>query len=338
MRGAKASLDYHTRILGPYPHRELRIVEFPRHRGTYARAYPGVIAMSEAFGFMARPEDGIDYPSLLAAHEVSHQWWGNQFRPARVEGGQVLSETLAQYSAMVVLEQQYGPEPLARLRRMFLRNYLLGRRNHRTSEVPLLRSTDHRYLHYDKGAIVMYALRDALGEERIETALRRLFTKHRLAGPPYPTTRDLYAELYAVTPAPLRSLLHDLFESITLWDLQVKQPHVDALSGGAWRVTFTVAAEKFEADSIGRERAVRMDDLIDVGVFTGPGVDGNPGQPLYLQKHRICSGTQTITVTVPRAPARVAVDPYHKLIERELSFDASTKNVAEIARSSGPPR
>jgi ABC-2 type transport system permease protein len=338
MRGAKASLDYHTRVLGPYPYRELRIVEFPRYRGTYARAYPGVIAMSEAFGFMARPENGIDYPFLIAAHEVSHQWWGNQFRPARVEGGQVLSETLAHYSAMVVMEQQYGPEPLVRLRRMFLRNYLLGRRNHRTSEVPLLRSTDHKYLHYDKGAMVMYALRDALGEERIETALRRLFTKHRFAGPPYPTTRDLYAELYAVTPTPLRALLHDLFESITLWDLQVKQPHVEPLAGGAWRVTFTVAAEKFEADSIGRERAVPMNDLIDVGVFTGPTVDGNPGQPLYLQKHRLHSGSQTITVTVPRAPARVAIDPYHKLIERELSDDTTTNNVAEIAQLSGTPR
>jgi ABC-2 type transport system permease protein len=338
LRGAKASLDYHTRVLGPYPHRELRIVEFPRHRGSYARAYPGAIAFSEAFGFMARPENGIDYPFLVAAHEVSHQWWGNQLRPARVEGGQVLSETLAHYSAMVVMERQYGPEPLARLRRMFLRNYLVGRANHRSSEVPLLRSTDHRYLHYDKGAIVMYALRDALGEERIETALRRLFTRYRLAGPPYPTTRDLYAELYAVTPAPLRSLLRDLFESITLWDLQVKQAQVEPLPGGAWRVTFTVAAEKFEADSIGRERAVRMDDLIDVGVFTGPGVDGNPGQPLYLQKHRIRSGTQTITVTVPSAPARVAIDPHHKLIERELSFDTSTNNMAEIARSSGTPR
>ena len=333
LRGARASLDYHARVLGPYPHRELRIVEFPRHRGTYARAYPGTIAMSEAFGFMARPEDGIDYPFLVAAHEVSHEWWGNQLRPARVEGGQVLSETLAHYGAMVVMEKQYGPEPLARLRRLFLREYLLGRGNHRTTEVPLLRSTDHKYLHYDKGAVVMYALRDAIGEEKIETALRRLFTKYRLAGPPYPTTRDLYAELYAVTPAQHRSLLHDLFESITLWDLQVKQqPQAEPLPGGAYRVTFTVAAEKFEADSIGRERAVPMDDLIDVGVFTGASVDGHPGQPLYLQKHRIRSGTQTITVTVPRAPARVAIDPHHKLIERELSFDASTNNIAEIAR------
>lgn len=332
LRGAKASLDFHTRILGPYPHRELRIVEFPRHRGTYARAYPGAIAFSEAFGFIARPEDGIDYPFVIAAHEVAHQWWGNQFRPARVEGGQVLSETLAHSSAMLAMEREYGPEPLARLRRIFLRNYLLGRINHPTPEVPLLRSADHKYLHYDKGALVMDALRDAIGEERIEIALRRLFTKYRFAGPPYPTTRDLYAELYAVTPAAQRSLLHDLFESITLWDLQVKQAKAEPLAGGAYRVTFTVAAEKFEADSTGRERAVPMNDLVDVGVFD------KSGRPLHLQKHRIHSGTQTLTVIVPRAPASVAIDPQHRFIERELPDEGATNNVAEIASLSETPR
>ena len=331
VRSAKATLEYQARHFGPYPHRELRIVEFPRHRGTYARAYPTAVALSEGFGFMARPENGIDYPFLVTAHEVSHEWWGNQFRGARVEGGQVLGETLAHYGAMMVTEQEHGREPVDRLRRLLLHNYLLGRRQHRTTEVPLLRSTDHKYLHYDKGALAMYALCDAVGEERINTALRRLFERHRLGDPPYPTTRELYAELHAVTPAPLHSLLHDLFARITLWDLQAKQPRVEPLPGGAYRVTFTVAAEKFEADAIGRDRPVPMNDLVDVGVFAGPATDANPGQPLYLQKHRIRSGEQTITVTVPRAPARVAIDPYQKLIERDLVFDGSTNNIAEVA-------
>ena len=74
---------------------------------------------------------------------------------------------------------------------MLLRNYLLGRRSHRTTEVPLLRSTDHKYLHYDEGAMAMYVLGDVVGEERINTALRRLFEKHRFGGPPYPIERDL---------------------------------------------------------------------------------------------------------------------------------------------------
>ena len=37
-----------------------------------------------------------------------------------------------------------------------------------------------------------------------------------------------------------------------------------------------------------------------------------------MQKHRIRSGEQTITVTVPRKPVRAGIDPYHLLIDWEL--------------------
>jgi ABC-2 type transport system permease protein len=324
VRATKASLDYHARHFGPYPHRVLRIVEFPRHRGTYARAIPTAIAFSEGFGFMARPENGIDYPFLVAAHEVSHQWWGNQVRPARVEGGQVLAETLAHYGAMMVMEQEHGRAALDRFRPLLLRKYLLGRRNHSTDEVPLVRSTDHSYLHYDKGAVAMYALREAIGEARVNAALRRLFEQHRFGAPPYPTTRELYAELQAVTPPEHRALLADLFEKITLWELRAKNARAERAADGTWRVTFTVVAAKVEADGIGRDRPVPMDELVEVGVFAGD-------DTLYLAKHRIRTGEQTITVTVNREPTRAGVDPHQKLIERELGTPGRTNNIAEIA-------
>jgi ABC-2 type transport system permease protein len=322
LRAMKATVAYHVKHFGPYPHRDLRIVEFPRHAGTYARAFPNTIAFSEGFGFMARAEDGIDYPFLVAAHEVSHQWWGNQLRPARVEGGPVLAETLAHYGAMMVMEQTYGREPLERFRRMLLHKYLVGRQNRRSTEVPLLRSNDQQYIHYDKGALVMYALREYLGEDRVNTALRRMFERYRFCEPPYPTTRDLYAELQAVTSPELQSLLEDLFAEITLWELRAKEPRVER-AGAAYRVTFTVDAQKLEADPIGRDRRVPMNDLVEIGVFDGE-------QTLYLAKHRIRSGAQTITVTVPRKPTRVAVDPYRKLIERELIGAGRNKNSVEV--------
>jgi len=312
LRATKATLDYHARHFGPYPHRELRIVEFPRHRGTYARAYPTALALSEGFGLMARPENGIDYPFLVTAHEVSHQWWGNQLRPARVEGAQVLTETLAHYTALMVLEQTYGREPVDRARELFQHRYLLGRRGHRASEVPLLRSNDHDYIHYNKGALVMYTLREAIGEERVNTALRRLFVKHRFGGPPFPTARDLYAELRAVTPEAQRGLLRDLFETITLWSLRAKSARSERLPNGTYRVTLTVSAEKIVADATGRDRPVPMDDRVDIGVFDASGA------PLYLQPHRIRSGEQTIAVTVPRAPKSAGIDPRRKLIQRDL--------------------
>jgi hypothetical protein len=38
--------------------------------------------------------------------------------------------------------------------------------------------------------------------------------------------------------------------------------------------------------------------------------------PLYIEKHRLHSGTQTVTVRTTEKPGIVALDPFHKRIER----------------------
>jgi aminopeptidase N len=240
----------------------------------------------------------------------------------------VLAETMAHYGALMIGEKRYGREPIHRFRELLLHNYLVVRQNRRTEEVPLLRSNDQEYIHYDKGALVMYALREAIGEERLNEALRRLFARHAFGGPPYPTTRDMLREIEAVTPAQLRGLLQDLVEEITLWNLRARDGHVQSDLAGGYRVTFTVEAAKLKADATGRDKAVPMSHLIEVGVFA----DADLREPLYLQKQWIRSGTQTITVTVPRQPARAAIDPYNNFIERDALERARTNNVVELTR------
>ena len=66
-------------------------------------------------------------------------------------------------------------------------------------------------------------------------------------------------------------------------------------------MTLDVRARKVVVDEAGVETEVPMDDWVEVGVF-------GEGEP-YMQKHRIRSGKQTITVTVPRKPARAGIDP-----------------------------
>ena len=76
------------------------------------------------------------------------------------------------------------------------------------------------YVHYFKGAVAMYTLRDRLGADAVNGALRRFREKYSGAEAPPATSRALYAELQAVTPDSLRPLLSDLFEHITLWDVR----------------------------------------------------------------------------------------------------------------------
>jgi hypothetical protein len=56
------------------------------------------------------------------------------------------------------------------------------------------------------------------------------------------------------------------------------------------------------ADSVGRETETPMDDFVQIGVFA-PDQGGRPAAPLYLQRHRIRSGKQTLRLTVPSSPA-----------------------------------
>jgi ABC-2 type transport system permease protein len=331
LESMKTSLAYFSENFGPYQYRELRIVEFPRY-ASFARAHPHTITFSEGSAFLTRVDSGdVDRTFFVVAHETAHQWWGGQVIPAQAAGAGLVSETLAQYSSMMVLETAYGPEMVRRFYDYNMNEYLRGRRVYTNREVPLLDVVNQGYLFYFKGGVAMYTLRERLGVEAVNGALRRFREKFAGADAPPPTSRALYAELQAVTPDSLRPLLSDLFEHITLWDVRTDSARAESVGGGSYRVTLFVDASKARADSVGKQTPVAMDDAIEVGVFAGPVRDGSPGDTLYLKQHRIRSGKQAIVLTVPRLPTRAGVDPYRKLIERERD-----DNVAEVGGKSGP--
>jgi ABC-2 type transport system permease protein len=314
MEGMKASLDYYTKVFGPYQFRHLRVVEVPPY-SINGRPMVTTIAFSER-NFITRNRDGqVDHTFFGTAHEVAHSWWGGQVRGAHARGGDVLSETLSNYSAMMVTEKILGPEQARRVYDFQMDRYL-SKRAEFASDVPLLEVEDHPHIAYGKGAVAMYTLREHIGDEPLNAALRHFVAKHRDGGPPYPTSRDLLAALRAVTPDSLQYLLTDLFETITLWDVKTRRAVVERTDTGEYQVTLDVEAKKVRADSIGRETETPMDDLVEIGVFA-PGEGDGLGAPLYLKRHRIRSGKQTLRITVPREPARAGIDPYRKLIDRE---------------------
>ena len=328
VRSVQASLDYLTRQFGPYPHRQVRLVEHPG-QGNSLHGAPINVEYEEGFSLFNPDADPrhIDFPFAVVAHEMAHQWWGNQLSPANVEGGPLLSESLAWYSAMSVVREAYGDSHLARLLSMMRESYLSPRSR---AGVPLLRVSD-RLTAYRKGPFAMHALREYMGAEPVNAALRRLFEAHRVATPPLPTSLDLYRELETVTPDSFSYLLTDLFEANTFWELETKRVTVDTVHGGNWQVTLDVSARKVVVDTAGITTDVPMNDLIEIGVFARA-KDGQRGEPLYLRMHRIRAGEQRITVTVPREPAQAGIDPRHLLID-----DEPDDNVQRVSASRGGP-
>jgi aminopeptidase N len=313
----KKSLDYYTANFGPYQHRQVRILEFPRY-AAFAQSFPNTIPYSESIGFIARVDgpDAIDYPFYVTAHEVAHQWWAHQVIGGNVQGATMLSETMSQYSALMVMEKEYGRANMKRFLKYELDNYLMGRAFEQKKELPLMLVENQQYIHYNKGSLAMYALRDLIGEERLNGALARYVQAVKFQQPPYTTSVELLNYVRAATPDSLRYVLTDLFETITLYDNRARAATATQLPGGRFAVELDVQAAKMRADSLGAESPTQMNDLVDIGVYALSRRGEKEGRLLYLQKHRIRSGTQRIRVEVSERPGRAGIDPLHKLIDR----------------------
>ncbi len=306
LRSARASLDYYSTQFGAYPYRFLQIVEQPGNFLGMGVDGSGVVTGGEGFFLLDPQGDGFDMMFEVVAHEMGHQWWGVQLKAAFAEGGGVISESLAWYSAMQLVKKEKGREALRRFM-SFMRqpNPWPPVR----TGLPLLRAMDP-WANYRKGPYAMHALSEYVGEARVNGALRTLVETNRSS---LATTLDMYRELHAVTPDSLKPLLRDLFEVNTWWTFDTKQAKAEQTAAGTWQVTFEVEAKKVVADSAGVERETPMNEWVEIGIFAAAEPDEVLGKPLYVQKHRIRSGRQTITVDVPYRPARGGIDPYNLL-------------------------
>lgn len=315
----KAGLDYFEDNFGEYQFRQARILEFPDY-ARFAQAFANTMPYSEGIGFIAdfRDPEKIDYVTYVTAHELAHQWWAHQVISADVQGAEALSETLSQYSALMVMEKLYGPERIRRFLKYELNSYLRARGGEVLEELPLYRVENQGYIHYRKGALVMYLLRDQMGEAAVNRALRSLVQQFAFGSAPYPTSRDLIAALRAQAGPEHQELITDLFERITLYDVKATQPQVRRLREGRWEVTFTIEARKLYADGKGVESETPLNEVFDIGVFTARPGDGefDRDNVLIFERRPIRSGSQTVTFYTREQPRFVGVDPYNKRIDR----------------------
>jgi len=331
LRAMGTALDYYRANYGPYQFPYARIVEFPGYR-SYAQAFAGTMPYSETIGFNANSDDPnkIDFTTYVVAHEMSHQYWAHQVIGANMQGGTMLSETLAQYSALMVMKHIYGPDKIRRFLKYELDLYLASRKAEAVEEVPLERVEDQQYIHYRKGSVVMYLLQERLGEAAVDRALARFLARFRFKGAPYPRSVDLIAEFRKEAKTPeQQQLITDLFEKITIYDLKVTDAATRKDAGG-WTTTLTVAADKFYANGKGVETKTALNEPIEIGLFTArPGIGAfSSRNVISMQRFPIHSGKQTITVHSSVKPTFAGVDPYNFYIDRN-----SDDNVKDVTAS-----
>jgi len=314
----KRSLDYFTEHFGPYQHRLVRIVEFPRYQ-EFAQSLTATIPYSEGIGFIAKiDEDDVDYPFALTAHEVAHQWWAHQLVSADVQGATVMSEVLAQYASLMVCRQEFSDKLVRKLLEHELDSYLRYRGSERLKEVPLMLVENQGYLHYRKGIVVMNALQDYIGEERLNRALAAYLEDYGYQQPPFTNSIEFLEYIRRAVPDSLQYIITDMFETITLYENKMVKATYEPLDNGTYRVHVSVSAQKLRADELGNEEEIPIRDYIDIGVL------GEDDSELYLCKHLIDKPEMEFTFIVDAKPVTAGIDPYNKLIDR-MKADNTTK-------------
>ncbi|WP_219118709.1 M1 family aminopeptidase [Janthinobacterium sp. UMAB-56] len=312
------SLDYYTTEFTPYQHKQVRILEFPGYQ-SFAQSFANTIPYSEGIGFIAdlRDKEDIDYVFYVTAHEMAHQWWGHQVIGANVQGASMLMESLAQYSALMVMEKEYGRDKMRRFLRYELDRYLSGRGGEAIEEQPLARVEGQQYIHYNKGSLVFYRLRDEIGEKALNRALQRYLQDKGYQQAPFTTSSELLAYIRAETPQDKQALITDLFEKIVFYDNRVTQASAVKRPDGQWDVSMQLHLAKLESDGKGKESPRAYDEPVEIAIFArAPGAKEKDEKVLLMDKRVLSGSDPVITITVKEKPFEVGVDPYNKMIDR----------------------
>lgn len=322
------SLDYYTTNFGPYYHKQARIIEFPRY-ASFAQAFPGTMPYSEAIGFIIdlTDEEGNNVVDAVIAHEMAHQWWAHQVVGSTMQGATMFSESFAEYSSLMVMKKSTNDDiKMKNFLKYDLNRYLRGRSSEVDKELPLYKVENQTHIHYGKGSVILYALQDYIGEDKVNIAMRNFLEEYRYQKPPYPTSLDFLRHLEPQVPDSLNYLINDWFKEITLYDFRLMEANYTKLSNNKYEVTLDIEAKKLKADTIGNEIELPLDEWVDVGFYSAYDDEEN-ATLMYQERMKFDKEKMNLTFTLDSLPVKAAIDPRRLLIERV--YKDNLKSLAE---------
>ena len=161
----------------------------------------------------------------------------------------------------------------------------------------------------------MYYLKEMIGENKVNLALKEFLEKFRYQNPPFATSLDLLAAFRKNTPDSLQYIIKDLFEDITLFNNRTTEATYKKLTNGQYEVTIKVESQKFKADELGKETEVAINDYIEIGALAKAETNKQP-KILYRQKVKVNKKQNEFTFIVSELPEEAGIDPAFQLIDR----------------------
>ncbi len=319
MMGLKGALNYNTKFFSPYQHQQARIIEFPNTEGSYATTYANSIPTSETRFIANSGKDNskIDFAFYVPAHELTHQWFGNQLIPADALGASMLTESITEYITLQIYQQTLGEKKANDFLKIQRKRYLRGRKRKTKKEMPLqLVTTSNDHIAYGKGAIAFNTLKHYLGEAQLNKVLQSFLLQYQFTAAPYPTSLQLVQQLKAACPDSLQYLIADNFESVVLYDNKIETATVTALEDGKQEVNLQLLFKKSKisegATNNLLEEVTTFNEYLEIGFYDTDDV------LIHLAKQHIMKARNTLKIQLDQVPAKVVLDPNLLLIDKEL--------------------
>jgi ABC-2 type transport system permease protein len=154
---------------------------------------------------------------------------------------------------------------------------------------------------------------------------------------PYTNSIEFVNELKAATPDSLQYVIHDMFETITLYDNRISEVKSKKLKNGTYQVDIAFEVSKYKANEDGKRsfkdkkgktltytkkgdkfpiESYPLADYVEIGIFSDKTVkDKKTEKELYLKKVKVNKINNSVSIIVKEKPTEVGVDPYNKLID-----------------------
>lgn len=331
MKALKKSIAYYSDNFGKYMHTDARIIEFPQF-SRFAQAFPGTMPYSEGIGFTSNlvknPED-INQIFHVVAHEMAHQWWAHQVTGARMQGATLMSESLAEYSSLKLLEREYGIDMASKFLKQSNNGYIFSRAQETKKESALFQVDNQGYIHYEKGSVVLYGIQQLIGEEKMNLALSNFIKKYAYKNPPYPTSYALLDEIYALTPDSLKETMKDGLERIILFQSDIKDVKSKQLTDKSFETNLNFSITKNSIDPnakqtknikdivIGQSKEAPIKDYFDIALYQDIKDKSRYGKLISIQRFYINKKENTIKLISKIKPDKVVIDPYFIHIHKD---------------------
>ena len=325
----RRSMEVFTQTFSPYQYAQLRILEFPHN--SFAQAYAGTVPFSENLGFVQDPGDAddpkrVDYATYVTMHEIGHQWFAHQVIGAYAKGSNLLSEGLTENATMLAYEKHYDFTKARRVHEERTTQYLAMRTFERDDEPILAKAEDQQYLNYRKTSWVFWGMRNIIGNEAVQKAVKRFLTEyHGTKGAPYPTTLELLDILKEESAPKYHSLIEDYWNKITFWDLSFTDDVKIAKAGQNFKVSIPLKVDKkYASEEDGKETSVskideaELSEWVEIGFYTEDPEDDLGANPFATRMVNVTQAESLIDFTLDKRPTHILLDPKRSLIERNI--------------------